>query len=186
MAASKLQIHVSPLSDKISITIFQLLHSCFVVQYSNGTCADTVQANQKWIIQDGGLQTLNACVSPLPDKISTKFQRLYVRFRGQHSIGTFENTMRPNRRWTKSRWWPLSSNSCISASRQHNHKSPTAATAITIIWDPTMHWNVCDTDRPKWKYKKQHGGSLASNTYMNCIYHSSKLWLTLCDVITTD
>ena len=31
-----------------------------MVQHSNGTSADTLQSNRKWIIQDGGLKTLNA------------------------------------------------------------------------------------------------------------------------------
>ena len=39
------------------------LHPCFGVQHSNGTGADTVQPNRKWIIQDGGHLTSNACIS---------------------------------------------------------------------------------------------------------------------------
>ena len=49
MAATKLQMHESSLSDKI--TIFQRLHLYFGVLHSNGTInADTVPPNWKWII----------------------------------------------------------------------------------------------------------------------------------------
>ena len=34
----------------------------FWVQHSNGTRSKTVQPNRKWIIQNGGLQTSNACI----------------------------------------------------------------------------------------------------------------------------
>jgi len=36
------------------------LHPCFGVQQSNGTSADTLRPNRKWVIQDGGLKTYNA------------------------------------------------------------------------------------------------------------------------------
>ena len=136
MAATKFQMHENACINEIPTA----LHPCFGVQYSNGTSADAVQPNRKWIIQDGGHLTSNACisarrqdryeiltasattptfwgssnplelveilcdqtgsgkskmaatilqmhVSPLPDKISTKFQLLAV-FGIQHSIGT--------------------------------------------------------------------------------------------------
>ena len=42
----------------------------FGVQHSNGTSSDTVQPNRKWIIQDGGLKTSNACISASRHDIS--------------------------------------------------------------------------------------------------------------------
>ena len=35
----------------------------FGVQHSKETSSDTVQPNRKWVIQDGGLKTSNACIS---------------------------------------------------------------------------------------------------------------------------
>ena len=55
----KIPRRLSQLVDKIATKV-QRLNPRFGVQQSSGISADTVQPNRKWIIQEGGLETLNA------------------------------------------------------------------------------------------------------------------------------
>ena len=79
----------------------------FGVQLSIGTQENTMRPNWKWT---------NSRRRPLNFKcLYLRFQTRYQRnsngftyiFGVQLSIGTHENTMRPNRKWKNPRWWPL-------------------------------------------------------------------------------
>ena len=81
IAASKLQIHFSPLPDKIS-TKFQRLHLCLrgpAFHWDSWEYYATKQEVEKSKMAASNFQIHS---SPLSDKISTKFQRLYLHFRG--------------------------------------------------------------------------------------------------------
>jgi len=81
MAAAKLEIHVSPLPDKIS-TKFQRLYLCFrgpAFHWDLREYYATKPEVDKTNMEDSILEMIG---SPLPDKISTIFQRLHLCFRG--------------------------------------------------------------------------------------------------------
>ena len=81
MAASKLQMHVSPLPDKIS-TKFQRLFLCFrglAFHWDIWEDYETKPEVEKFKMATSQLQ-LRA--STLSGKISMEFKRLYLRFRG--------------------------------------------------------------------------------------------------------
>ena len=98
-----------------------------MVKHSNGTSVNTVQPNRKWIIQDGGLNTLNAYSSaPRLDKyeIPTTTANMY-----QGS----SNPLEPKGKLYKQTGSVKiqdggiqTSNACISASRQDINEIPTA------------------------------------------------------------
>jgi len=84
MTASKLEMHVSPLPDKIS-TKFQRLNLCFRLTafrwYPREYYATKPEVENTNMVAS----KLQMHVSPFPDKISAKFQRLYLYFRGPAS-----------------------------------------------------------------------------------------------------
>ena len=68
MAASNIEYLYLSLCTRQQRIINGCTHA-FRVQNSNGTSADIVQPNRQWIIQDGGLKTVNATSSaPRLDK----------------------------------------------------------------------------------------------------------------------
>jgi len=80
MAASKLEMHVSPLPDETS-TKFQRLYLCLREPASHWN-------PQEYYTTEPGVSKFNMAasklgmhVSPLPDEMSTTFQRLYLCFR---------------------------------------------------------------------------------------------------------
>ena len=81
MAASKLQIHVFPLPDQIS-TKFSWLYLCFrgpAFHWDSWDYNATKPEGEKSKMVASKLQIH---ISLLPNKISTKFQRLHLYFRG--------------------------------------------------------------------------------------------------------
>jgi len=81
MAASKLEMHVSPLPDNIW-TKFQRLHLCFRGPASHWDRREYYATKPEVDKTNMAASKLKMHVSPLPDEISTKFQRLYICFRG--------------------------------------------------------------------------------------------------------
>jgi len=81
MAASKLEMHVSPLTYQIS-TKFQRLYLCFREQASRWDPREYYATKPEVDKTNMAASELHIHVSPLPNEISTKLQRLYLCFRG--------------------------------------------------------------------------------------------------------
>jgi len=81
MAASKLEMHVSPLPDEIS-TKCQRLNLCFRRPATDWNSREIYATKPEVVETNMTASKLEMHVSQLPDEISTTFQRLYICFRG--------------------------------------------------------------------------------------------------------
>jgi len=81
MAASKLKMHVSPLTDQISAK-FKWLYLCFLGPAFHWEAREHYVTKPEVENTNMAASKLEMHVSPLPDKISTKFQKLFLCFRG--------------------------------------------------------------------------------------------------------
>ena len=130
MAASKLQMHVSSLRDKIS-TKFQQLCLCFRGLAFHWDSSHDYATRPEVEKSKMAASKLQMHQSLLPNKISTKFRRLNPRFWVQHSNGTRSKIVQPNRKWVIQDGGFQTSNACIFASRQDINEIPTA---MLIFW----------------------------------------------------
>ena len=99
-------MHVYPLPDKIS-TKFQRQHLCFWGPAFHWDLWEYHATNPE--VKNPRWRPLN--FKYIYIRSQTSYQRNSIgytyNFGVQLSIGTHGNTMRPNRKWTNSRWWPL-------------------------------------------------------------------------------
>ena len=120
------------------------LHPCFGVLHSNGTSADTVQPNRKWIIQDGGHLPSNACISaPRQDKyeILTASATTAMFWGPSNPLELVEILCDQTGSGQIKDGGHYTSNACISAPRQDINEVPIAGRSR----GPAFHWDLQST-----------------------------------------
>jgi len=155
MAASKLEMHVSPLPDKIS-TKYQRLYLCFQepsFHKNQRECYATKPEVEKSKV---AAYKFKMHVSSLPDKILAKFQRLYLYFRG------------PAFHWDLREYYatkPEVENTNMAASKLAMHVSPLTDEISTKFqrlylcfrgpafhWDPREYYATTpEVEKPIWR-----------------------------------
>jgi len=104
MAASKPKMHVSSLTDQISAK-FQRLYLCFLGPAFHWDSREYYATKPAVEYSNMAASILEMHVSALPDKISSKFLRLYLFFGFRLPNGTHEHAIRPKLKLTNPIWW---------------------------------------------------------------------------------
>jgi len=97
MAASKLKMHVSPLTDQISAK-FQRLYLCFLGPAFHWDSRKYYATKPEVDNTNMAASNLEMHVFPLPDKLSTNSRGSTYVFGDRLSVSSHENTMRPSRK----------------------------------------------------------------------------------------
>ena len=139
MVASKLQMHVSSLPDKIS-TKFRRLCLCFRGLAFHWDSSHDYATKPEVVKSKMAASELQMHVSPLPDKISKKFQRLYLFFRG---VAFHKDSWKYYETKPEVEKFKMATSQLLLRVSALSDKISTGFQRLNLrFWGPAFHWNL--------------------------------------------